>query len=109
MAGVFFVVDKGCSRPPAREKPHLGHKVMAGKAIKSKKGNVVEKEPSPFAPAQIKKFIEEVKVEFTKIVWPDKKMTLGLAGIVIVLSFVVSVYLGSVDLLLGKLVSSFLR
>lgn len=81
---------------------------MAGK-VKTKKGNAVEKEPSPFAPAQVKKFIEEVKVEFGKIVWPDKKMTLGLTGIVIVLTVVVSVYLGSVDLLLGKLVSSFLR
>jgi len=82
---------------------------MAGKAIKTKKSNVTEKQPSPFAPAQIKKFIEEVKVEFTKIVWPDKKMTLGLTGIVVVLTFIVSAYLGSVDLLLGKLVSSFLR
>jgi preprotein translocase subunit SecE len=83
---------------------------MAGKA-KTKKSNTVskEKEPSPFAPAQIKKFIEEVKVEFGKIVWPDKKMTLGLTGIVIVLTVIISAYLGSVDLLLGKLVSSFLR
>ena len=82
---------------------------MAGKAIKSKKSNVEEKAPSPYAPAQIKKFIEEVRVEFSKIVWPEKKMTLGLTGIVVVLTFVVSAYLGSVDLLLGKLVSSFLR
>ncbi|WP_136810562.1 preprotein translocase subunit SecE [Desulfosediminicola flagellatus] len=83
---------------------------MAGKA-KSKKSNAVSKDntPSPFAPAQVKKFVEEVKVEFGKIVWPDKKMTLGLTGIVIVLTFVISAYLGSVDLLLGKLVASFLR
>ena len=80
---------------------------MAGKT-KAKKGNV-EKEPSPFAPAQIKKFIEEVKVEFTKIVWPDKKMSLGLTGIVILFTVIVSIYLGGVDLVLGKLVSSFLR
>ncbi len=80
---------------------------MAGKT-KAKKGNV-EKEPSPFTPAQIKKFIEEVKVEFTKIVWPDKKMSLGLTGIVILFTVVVSIYLGGVDLVLGKLISSFLR
>ena len=55
------------------------------------------------------KFIEEVKVEFLKIVWPDKKMTLGLTGVVVVLTIVISIYLGSVDLLLGKLVASFLR
>ncbi|MFW2367343.1 MAG: preprotein translocase subunit SecE [Desulforhopalus sp.] len=57
----------------------------------------------------MKKFVEEVKVEFLKIVWPDKKMTLGLTGVVVVLTAVISIYLGSVDLLLGKVVSSFLR
>jgi preprotein translocase subunit SecE len=77
---------------------------------KSKKTDVVKSEkPSSFSPAQIKKFIEEVKVEFSKIVWPDKKMTLGLTGVVVVLTVVLSIYLGSVDLLLGKAVTSFLR
>ena len=47
--------------------------------MKSKKTNAVKTEtPSPYSPAQIKQFIDEVKVEFLKIVWPDKKMTLGL-------------------------------
>lgn len=82
---------------------------MAASA-KSKKANESKgKEPSPFAPSQIKKFIDEVKVEFLKIVWPDKKMTLGLTGVVVALTVVISIYLGSVDLLLGKLVASFLR
>ena len=65
--------------------------------------------PSPYSPAQIKQFVDEVKVEFQKIVWPDKKMTLGLTGVVVVLTVVISLYLGSVDLLLGKAVASFLR
>ena len=78
--------------------------------IKQKKNNAVKAEgPSPFSPAQIKKFIDEVKVEFLKIVWPDKKMTLGLTGVVVVLTIIISIYLGSVDLLLGKAVASFLR
>ncbi len=78
--------------------------------IKSKKNSPDNSEKtSSFSPAQIKKFIEEVKVEFLKIVWPDKKMTLGLTGVVVVLTIVISLYLGSVDLLLGKLVASFLR
>ncbi|WP_176761187.1 preprotein translocase subunit SecE [Desulforhopalus singaporensis] len=64
---------------------------------------------SVFSPTQIKTFFGEVKTEFMKIVWPDKKMTLGLTGIVVVLALVLSIYLGSVDLLLGKVVSSFLR
>lgn len=77
---------------------------------KTKKGKkTTEVQTSNFSPTEIKKFIEEVKVEFSKIVWPEKKVTLSLTGIVVVLSIVVSLYLGSVDLLLGKLVSSFLR
>jgi len=77
---------------------------------KSKKNSAVKSDkPSPFSPAQIKKFIDEVKVEFFKIVWPDRKMTLGLTSVVVVLTVIVSIYLGSVDLLLGKAVSSFLR
>jgi len=68
-----------------------------------------EEEPSPYSPAQIKIFIGEVKAEFLKIVWPDKKTTLGLAGIVIVLTSVISIYLGTVDLLLGKLIGMFIR
>ena len=68
-----------------------------------------EAKPSPYSPAQIKKFIEEVKVEFLKIVWPDRKMTLGLTGVVVALTVVISIYLGTVDLLLGKVVASILR
>lgn len=82
---------------------------MANKA-KSKKNAVAKTEKqSPYSPAQIKKFIKEVQVEFSKIVWPDKKVTMGLTGIVIALTVVIAIYLGSVDLLLGKLVAYLLR
>ena len=82
---------------------------MAAKTKTKKNRTVKVDEPSPYSPAQIKKFVEEVKVEFLKIVWPDKKMTLGLTGIVVALTVVVSIYLGAVDLLLGKVVASILR
>ncbi len=64
---------------------------------------------SPYSPTQIKKFVLEVKVEFGKIVWPDKKMTLGLTGVVVVMAMVLSFYLGSIDLVIGKIVGSLLR
>jgi preprotein translocase subunit SecE len=51
----------------------------------------------------------EVHAEFRKIVWPEKKVTMGLTGFVIVLVVIISLYLGSVDLLLGKLVSTVLK
>ena len=82
---------------------------MAANTKSNKNSAMKSEKPSPFSPAQIKKFIDEVKVEFSKIVWPDKKMTLGLTGVVVVLTIVVSIYLGSVDLLLGKAVAAFLR
>jgi len=66
-------------------------------------------QPSPFAPAQIKKFVSEVQSEFSKITWPDKKVTLGLTGMVVLLTIVVSVYLGTVDVILGRLISLILR
>jgi preprotein translocase subunit SecE len=82
---------------------------MINKAKPKKNGAVIKEETANFSPAQIKTFLNEVKVEFTKIVWPDRKITLGLTGIVIVLTIIVSAYLGFVDMSLGKLVSSFLR
>jgi preprotein translocase subunit SecE len=62
-----------------------------------------------FRPSVIHNFISEVKAEFKKIVWPDKKVTLGLTGLVSVFVLFMALYLGSVDLILGKLVSSILR
>ena len=59
--------------------------------------------------ARAKEFAAEVKSEFKKIVWPDKKVTMGSTGVVIVLVFLVSVYLGTVDLFIGKLVSYILK
>ena len=82
---------------------------MANKIKSKKNGAVVTEEGSKFSPRMIKSFIEEVKVEFTKIVWPDRKVTFTLTGVVVVLTIIISIYLGSVDLLLGKLLASFLQ
>lgn len=82
---------------------------MTNKAKEKRTGIEISEAPSPYSPAQIRKFIDEVKVEFGKIVWPDRKMTLGLAGIVVVMTIVISIYLGTIDLVIGKIVSSFLR
>ena len=75
----------------------------------SKNKQIAEVKKSVFSPSEIKIFVDEVKVEFTKIVWPDKKTTMSLTGVVIVFSILASAYLGSVDLLLGKLIDSVLR
>ncbi|PHR26626.1 MAG: preprotein translocase subunit SecE [Desulfotalea sp.] len=82
---------------------------MAAKGKSKNNNNAPEEKKSIFSPKQIGIFVGEVKTEFLKIVWPDKKMTLGLTGVVVVMTVVISIYLGSVDLVLGKVVSSFLR
>jgi len=83
---------------------------MAGKSNQSSKQVTASKtEPSPFSPSQIKKFVLEVQAEFSKITWPDKKVTLGLTGMVVLLTFVISAYLGTVDVILGKLIGMILR
>jgi preprotein translocase subunit SecE len=86
---------------------------MATKKIerskKSKTTTEIETEKKSFSLEQIKTFVAEVKSEFKKIVWPDKKVTISSTGVVIVLVFIISIYLGAVDLLVGKLVSLVLR
>jgi len=62
-----------------------------------------------FSPGNIRLFVQQVQAEFKKVVWPDRKVTLGLTGFVIVLVVILALYLGSVDLLLGKLVSLVLQ
>ena len=62
-----------------------------------------------FTPTGIRTFLQEVHAEFKKIAWPGKKVTAGLTGFVLLLVVVISLYLGSVDLLLGKLVSTVLN
>ncbi len=82
---------------------------MINKSKPVKDLKVISEESVGFSPSQIKKFIDEVKVEATKIVWPERKVTMGLTAVVIILSAVASFYLGTVDLLLGKIVASFLK
>jgi preprotein translocase subunit SecE len=82
---------------------------MINKSKPVKDLKVIDEEDGGFSPSQIKKFINEVKVEAIKIVWPERKVTIGLTAVVVILSAVASVYLGTVDLLLGKIVASFLK
>lgn len=66
-------------------------------------------EGTRFSWSQIREFTSEVKVEFGKIAWPDKKHTAGSAMLVVILVTIMSLYLGAVDLLIGKLISYILK
>ena len=79
------------------------------RSLKNKPAKKDQPAKQSFSLSRAKVFFGEVKSEFKKIVWPDKKVTVGSTGVVIVLVFLVSVYLGAVDLFVGKLVSYILR
>ena len=84
---------------------------MTTKNKNNAKGSAVEEGTSSFvlAPGNIRRFYHEVVAEFKKIVWPDRKVTFGLSGFVILLTVLLSIYLGAVDLILGKLVGLVLQ
>lgn len=48
-------------------------------------------------------FLREVRVEMKKVTWPQRKEIIGSTAVVIVASFLISFFLGFVDLILQKL------
>ena len=72
---------------------------------KRKADKQIEDSGKKFSFSQIGEFASEVKTEFNKIAWPDKKHTAASTMVVVLLVVIMGVYLGTVDLLLGKLVS----
>jgi len=56
-----------------------------------------------------KQFLKEVKVEIKKVVYPSRDELVGSTKVVIVTVFIVSFYLGVIDLGLSKLVKMLLR
>lgn len=67
-----------------------------------------DEEKSKFSVDVVKMFATEVQSEFNKIAWPDKKHTIASTGVVVVLVTIVSFYLATVDLLIGKLIGAVL-
>ena len=53
---------------------------------------------------QSMQFLREVKVELKKVAWPSRKQTLGSTVVVLILVFIISAFLGVVDMGLASLV-----
>ncbi|WP_188020342.1 preprotein translocase subunit SecE [Deferribacter autotrophicus] len=53
---------------------------------------------------KLKKFIQEVKEELKKVVWPTKNETIQITVVVVVMVILVSAFLGVVDVALSKIV-----
>ncbi len=56
-----------------------------------------------------RQFLKEVKVEIKKVVYPSRDELVGSTKVVIITVFIVSFYLGVIDLGLSKLVKMLLR
>ncbi|MBI5057442.1 MAG: preprotein translocase subunit SecE [Nitrospirae bacterium] len=53
---------------------------------------------------RIKEFFREVKVELKKVVFPGKDEVIGSTKVVLAMVFIISIFLGLIDLLLSKLI-----
>jgi preprotein translocase subunit SecE len=51
----------------------------------------------------VKTFFESVKLELSKVTWPTRKETVATTGVVILIVFIISIYLGLCDVVLSKL------
>lgn len=56
-----------------------------------------------------KKFFKEVRIEMGKVTWPKREQLWGSTGVVIVISLLLAVFIGMVDLLLSRAVGLLLR
>ncbi len=56
-----------------------------------------------------KKFFKEVRIEMGKVTWPKREQLWGSTGVVIVISLLLAVFIGMVDLLLSRVVGFLLR
>lgn len=49
------------------------------------------------------KFFGEVRAEIEKVTWPTRNETITLTIVVVIISFIVGIYLGGLDLLFTKM------
>jgi len=82
---------------------------MAKEGKNIDKNEAIADQKPKFSVDTVKEFTSEVQSEFNKIAWPDKKHTMASTGVVVVLVVILSFYLATVDLVLGKLIGAVLR
>ena len=52
---------------------------------------------------KITSFPESVKIELGKVTWPTRKETIATTGVVVMIVFLISLYLGACDIILSKM------
>jgi len=83
---------------PAQNRETLPRR-EAPKAIKPSGGKL-----QPAFVAKSVQFLREVKIELKKVTWPSRKETLASTGVVIIIVFIISAFLGLVDMGLSSLI-----
>lgn len=76
----------------------------------AKKKSPARKTPKgPNILARTRQFFREVRIELKKVSWPSRKETMASTTVVIVLVFLVSFYLGLVDIGISRLIKYIIR
>jgi preprotein translocase subunit SecE len=57
---------------------------------------------------KVRKFFKEVSNELKKVSWPTRQETISSTVVVIVLVFMVSLYLGIIDVILARFIGLFI-
>ena len=58
---------------------------------------------------KIRSFFREVSVELKKVSWPSREETVNATVVVVVTSFIVAFFLGIVDVVLGRIVTTIMQ
>jgi len=51
-------------------------------------------------------FLTDVRVELKKVTWPSRQDTISSTGVVLIVVFIIAFYLGIIDILLSRMVTS---
>ena len=54
------------------------------------------------------KFIKEAYIELRKVTWPDKKQVVNYTTAVVIVSIVVAIFLGTLDMGFSSIIEKFL-
>lgn len=58
--------------------------------------------------SKVTKYLREVRSEMTKVTWPTRGQTVKMTLLVIVVSVVIGVFIGSLDILLSRIAGAIL-
>jgi preprotein translocase subunit SecE len=61
----------------------------------------------PIAKAKPLKFLNEVRSELRRVVWPTRQEAIRLTTVVVIVSTLVGVYIGALDYILTKVMALF--